>query len=181
MSNSYFLKTILHFMQFFQQYKSSIFQKLSFTKSYWEVNINERSSLESMFWFSHLCNYKCCIPGYINLVAKFLNFLKDFTPTLYNFFFFWLQQFVTMPSHAERQKKYLAKLKGSIGEDQYKEKESRHHILKRQENLDLIQEKDREWQKWYQEQKKAGKRTITSPAYIKLSRHYQTHQESAHR
>ena len=49
-----------------------------------------------------------------------------------------------MPSHAERQKKYLAKLKGSIGEDQYKEKESRHHKLKMQENLDLIQEKDRE-------------------------------------
>ena len=130
MSNSYFLKTILHFMQFFQQYKSSIFQKLSFTKSYWEVNINERSSLESMFWFSHLCNYKCCIPGYINLVAKFLNFLKDFTPTLYNFFFFWLQQFVTMPSHAERQKKYLAKLKGSIGEPIQGKRVKTSHIEK---------------------------------------------------
>ena len=49
-----------------------------------------------------------------------------------------------MPSHAERQKKYLAKLKGRTGKDEYKEKESRRRKLKRQENLDSIREKDRE-------------------------------------
>ena len=38
-------------------------------------------------------------------------------------------------------------LKGCIGEGQYKEKESRRQKLKRQENLDLIREKDREQQK----------------------------------
>ena len=70
-----------------------------------------------------------------------------------------------MPSHAEKQKKHVAKLKGHIGEDEYKEKESRRHKLKRQENLDSIREKDRERQKRYREQKKAGKTTITSPAY----------------
>ena len=59
-----------------------------------------------------------------------------------------------MSSHTERQKKYLAKLKGCIGKDEYKEKELRRCKLKRQENLDSIQEKDRERQKWYQEQKK---------------------------
>ena len=112
MSNSYFLKTILHFMQFFQQYKSSIFQKLSFTKSYWEVNINERSSLESMFWFSHLCNYKCCIPGYINLVAKFLNFLKDFTPTLYNFFFLLASTICHYAITCRKTEKIPGKIKG---------------------------------------------------------------------
>ena len=37
-----------------------------------------------------------------------------------------------MPSHAEREKKYLAKLKGRIGKDEYKEKEPRRHKLKRQ-------------------------------------------------
>ena len=70
-----------------------------------------------------------------------------------------------MPSHAERQKKYSVKLKGHIGKDQYKEKESKRHKLKRQENLDSIQEKDREQQKRYRERKKAAKTTITSPAY----------------
>ena len=101
-------------MQFFQQYKSSIFQKLSFTKSYWEVNINERSSLESMFWFSHLCNYKCCIPGYINLVAKFLNFLKDFTPTLYKLIFFLLASAICDYAIACRKTgKILGKIKGT--------------------------------------------------------------------
>ena len=54
-----------------------------------------------------------------------------------------------MSSHAERQKKYVAKLKGCIGKDEYKEKESRLHKLKRQENIDSIQEKGREQQKWY--------------------------------
>ena len=64
-----------------------------------------------------------------------------------------------MPSHAERQKKYLTKLKGRIiGEDQYEEQGSRRRKLKKQENLDLTQEKDRE-------RKKAGKTTITSPAH----------------
>ena len=96
-----------------------------------------------------------------------------------------------MPSHAEREKKYLAKLKGRIGKDEYKEKEPRRHKLKRQENLDSIREKDRERQKRYQGPKKAGKTTITSPPYkttstltrpyVKLSRHYQIHQESAQR
>ena len=52
-----------------------------------------------------------------------------------------------MPSHAERQKKYLAKLKGRIGKDEYKEKEPRRHKLKRQENPDSTREKDRERQK----------------------------------
>ena len=71
-----------------------------------------------------------------------------------------------MSSHTERQKKYLAKLKGCIGKDEYKEKELRRCKLKRQENLYSIQEKDREKQKWYQEQKKkAVKTNITSPAY----------------
>ena len=56
-------------------------------------------------------------------------------------------------------------LKGCIGEGQYREKESRRQKLKRQENLDLIREKDREQQNWYQVQKKAGKTTITSPVY----------------
>ena len=41
--------------------------------------------------------------------------------------------------------------------------------MKRQENLDSIQEKDREQQKRYREQKKAGKTTITSPAYKAIS------------
>ena len=49
-----------------------------------------------------------------------------------------------MSSHTERQKKYLAKLKGCIGKDEYKEKELRRCKLKRQENLYSIQEKDRE-------------------------------------
>ena len=60
-----------------------------------------------------------------------------------------------MPSHAERQKKYLAKLKGRIERGK----------LKRQENLHSIREKNREWQKCYREQKKAGKTINTSPAY----------------
>ena len=76
--------------------------------------------------------------------------MKDFAPTPTIIFFFWFQQFVNMPSHAERQKKYLAKLKGRIGKDKYKEKEPRRHKLKRQENLDSIREKDRERQKRYQ-------------------------------
>ena len=63
-----------------------------------------------------------------------------------------------MPSHAERQKKYLTKLKGRIGGDQYEEQGSRRRKLKKQENLDLTQEKDRE-------RKKAGKTTITPPAH----------------
>ena len=49
-----------------------------------------------------------------------------------------------MSSHTERQKKYLAKLKGRIDKDEYKEKELRRCKLKRQESLDSIQEKDRE-------------------------------------
>ena len=64
------------------------------------------------YWFSHLCNYKGCVTSYINLVAKFLKFLKDFAPTLYKLiFFFWFQQFATMPLHAERQKKTFRKWK----------------------------------------------------------------------
>ena len=100
-----FKKIILHFMQFFQQYKSSIFQKSSFPKSYWEVNINERSSLESVFWFSHLCNYKCCIPSYINLVVKFLNFLKDFTPTLYKLIFSFGFNNLSLCHHMQKDRK----------------------------------------------------------------------------
>ena len=65
-----------------------------------------------------------------------------------------------MSSHAERQKKYLAKLKRRIGEDQYREKESRRRKLKRLENLDSIREKDRERQKRYQEQKRLVKQLL---------------------
>ena len=54
----------------------------------------------------------------------------------------------------------MAKLKGCIDEGQYKEKESRRQKSKRQENLDLIQEKDREQQNWYQEQKRLVKQLL---------------------
>ena len=54
----------------------------------------------------------------------------------------------------------MAKLKGCIGEGQYKEKESRRQKSKRQENLDLIQEKDREQQNWYQEKKRLVKQLL---------------------
>ena len=65
-----------------------------------------------------------------------------------------------MPSHAKRQKKYLTKLKGRIGGDQYKEQGSRRRKLKKQENLDLTQEKDRERQNGTENEKRLVKQLL---------------------
>ena len=76
-----------------------------------------------------------------------------------NFFSFGFSN-LSLSHRMQKDKKYLAKLKGCIGEGQYKEKESRRQKSKRQENLDLIQEKDREQQNWYQEQKRLVKQLL---------------------
>ena len=118
------------------------------------------------YWFSRLCNYKWCVTSYINLVAKFLNFLKDFTPTLYKLIFFLLASAICHYVTACRKtEKILGKIKGPHWQRPITGKESRRSKLKRQENLDSIREKDREQQKRYWERKKAGKTTITSPIY----------------
>ena len=77
-----------------------------------------------------------------------------------SFFFFWFQQFVTMPSHAERQKKYLAKLKGRIGKDEYKEKEPRRHKLKRQEILIRYEKKTESDKNGTKDQKRLVKQLL---------------------
>ena len=69
-----------------------------------------------------------------------------------------------MSSHAERQKKYLAKLNGRIGENQYKERVETSQIEKVRKSRFDKRQKDRAQQKRYQERKNVGKTTITSPA-----------------
>ena len=70
-----------------------------------------------------------------------------------------------MASRAERKKKYFAKLKGRIGEDQYKEKE----YWKGKKILIWYERKTENDKNGNRERKNAGKTTITYPAYKKTS------------
>ena len=128
-------------------------------------------------WFSHLCNYKWCVTDYINLVAKFLNFLKDFTATLYKLIFFLLASAICHYAIACRKtEKILSKIKGVY----WRGKKIFIRYERKTENGKNVTENRKRLVKQQIHLQHTKQPVPWLEPYLKLSPCYQIHQESAH-
>ena len=135
------------------------------------------------YWFSYLCNYKWCVTCYINLVAKFLNFLKDFTPTLYKLIFFLLASAICHYAIACRKtEKILGKIKGAYWKGQIeKARKSSFDTREKQGNGKNVTENRKRLVKQLIHLQHTKQPVPWLEPYVKLSPCYQIHQESAYR